>query len=71
MYDLTQQKYFKGYYDDGFLLGTDWVSQATKCTQFRSSEAALNRLNSIKEDNPELVLCVVKITYTTEVTFNF
>lgn len=63
--------YFKGHYDDGCLYEVTWVSKPIECTLFRTSADAIKQMEDLKEENPKLLMCVVEVKTTCEVSMNF
>ena len=67
--DVLHSKYFKGYYDDGCLIDSYFVTEAVRATPFDSIDRANDTIDILKNRDPMLVLSIVKIETTSQISF--
>lgn len=67
--DILHSRYFKGYYDDGYLIDGYFVTEAVRATPFDSIDRANDTIETLKSRDPILVLSVVKVNTTSEISF--
>lgn len=67
--DVLHVKYFKGYYDDGCLIDSYFVTEAVRATPFDSIDKANETIDELKSHDPMLVLSVVKIETVSNISF--
>ena len=67
--DILHSRYFKGYYDDGYLIDGYFVTEAARATPFDSINRANNTIDTLKDRDPLLSLSVVKVETTSKISF--
>ena len=67
--DVLHSRYFKGYYDDGYLIDGYFVTEAARATPFDSIDRANNTIDTLKDRDPLLTLSVVKVETTSKISF--
>ena len=71
IFDVSHHKFFKGYYDDGWLYEETWCDNAIEGTLFNTTAKALEALDVLKEDEPGLHICVAEVKITSEISVIF
>lgn len=69
IYEAPHNKYFKGHYDDGCLIGVCFVDEVVKSTFFDSIRKANDTIEGLTDCDPMLVLSVVKVETTSKISF--
>lgn len=67
--DVLHSRYFKGYYDDGYLIDGYFVTEAVRATPFDSIDRANNTIDTLKDRDPLLSLSVVKVETKSKISF--
>jgi hypothetical protein len=67
--DVLHSRYFKGYYDDGYLIDGYFVTEAVRATPFDSVDRANNTIDTLKDRDPLLSLSVVKVETVSKISF--
>lgn len=67
--DVLNSRYFKGYYDDGYLIDGYFVTEAARATPFDSIDRANNTIDTLKDRDPLLSLSIVKVETTSKISF--
>lgn len=67
--DVLHSRYFKGEYDDGSLIDFYFATEAVRATPFNSIDRANATLDELKSRDPMLVLSVVKVETTSQISF--
>lgn len=67
--DVLHSRYFKGYYDDGYLIDGYFVTEAARATPFDSIDRANNTIDTLKDRDPLLSLSVIKVETTSKISF--
>ncbi len=69
--EVNHRKFFKGYYDVGFIYEHTWCDNAIEGTLFNTTAKALEVLDVLKEDEPGLHICVAEVKTTCEISTIF
>lgn len=67
--DVLHSRYFKGEYDDGCLIDVYFVTEAVRATHFNSTYRAKETIDELKSRDPMLVLSVVQVETTSNISF--
>ena len=67
--DVPNNRYFKGEYDDGCLIGFYFVDEAVRATPFNSIDRANNAIDELTSRYSMPVLSIVKVETVSKISF--